>query len=542
MLQFYLLLTFLQLFSCSKINPDIDKPLNPIVTTYKPLIYLIDYLKENSKTIVSWKYNARYVDFKTVHLKNSSGEEIATIDFPLDYYELENTITAKSVILQVENNKGQLSEKYLLDLDKDKFNISLIETAPIKRVLINTNASMPFFYKKGESSPIRLFGVNYIRLRGQESRLKGDHSTFDAATFSTKADYNPYHAETLLRILKTKGFNFVRVFVIGRSSVNPGVSGDVSLNEPFYEPYMNNVIDFIKRAQKYGIYVYLSFGDGELPLNAWYKTRLPGTDVSYLRLYFPFVKNAVDLKAEYLSFFINHIKSTNPLLINSLLAVELQNEYALNANVWPFSLKSGIFNAYWGESYDLANGESRQKLADDGTIIYQNKMVEALNQVDPELLVSEGFFTLNAVGKTPETAFGLYPDNFEDERYPPTFNVIVKSNIDFIDIHIYPHSATNSIQDQFSQNMNTMLEGDTKLNDILSKKPMILGEFGAFYENEKGNSTTTANRMAELANIAMNNGLSGWCYWTFDTFEQERILNLMEQNQEIMGAVSLTIK
>jgi len=51
MLQFYLLLTFLQLFSCSKINPDIDKPLNPIVTTYKPLIYLIDYLKDSIRNV-----------------------------------------------------------------------------------------------------------------------------------------------------------------------------------------------------------------------------------------------------------------------------------------------------------------------------------------------------------------------------------------------------------------------------------------------------------------------------------------------------------
>ena len=534
-----LLFLFIIFVSCSAQDDGVDKPEKGFDTKHKPLIYLLDYIKEDGKTIISWKYNARYDFFKSVHLKNSAGVEIAEVNFPADNYKLNSSYNEKGIILQVENNEGQFHEENVLSLYKDQEYELLMEKEPIKRVTIDKTAAMPFFHKKGDNTPLLLFGVNYVRLRGQVSRLIGDHSTFDAATPSTLADYNPYHAETLFRTLKSRGFNLVRVFLIGRSSVNPGISGSTSLNEPVYGPYMDNFIDFLERARKYGIYVYPTVGDGELPLNAFYRSKVPSNhDLSYLRLYFPFVKEAVDAKAEYLKAIVNSIKNYDATLINSLFALELQNEYALNANVWPLTQQSGQYKAYWGESYDMAKGQSRQKLADDATVLYHNKMTEALNQIEPDLLVGEGLFTLSAVGKNPETAFGLYPGNFQDERYPPTFNVVARSNIDFIDIHTYPQKGGAPIENHFDDSMNSMLEGSTKLNEILKIKPIILGEFGAFYENETGDIAKTAGRMNVLGNVSINKGFGGWCYWTFDTFEQDGIFNMMENEQKIMDAIS----
>ncbi len=526
--------------SCKDDSDVVDKTEIGFETSIKPLIYLTDYIKEDNNTIISWKYNARYEAFKSVHLKSPSGEKIAEIDFPVDYYELNSSYNEKDIIIQVENNKGQFHDENVLNLDKDQEYEQLLEKEPIQRVLIDKSAAMPFFHQEGDNAPFLFFGANYVRLHGQDSRLQGDHSTFDAVTPATQADYNSYHAETLFRTLKSRGFNYVRVFLIGRSPhVNPGISGPISLNEPVYGPYMDNFIDFLERARKYGLYVYPTIGDGELPNNAYWRSKIPANkDLSYLRLYFPFVKEAVDAKAEYLQAIVSYIKNYDPTLIKTLFAIELQNEYALHANVWPFTQMSGPFEAYWGETYDMADQQSRQKLADDATILYQNKMVEALNEIEPDLLVGEGFFTLSGVGKNPETAAGLYPGNFNDERYPPIFDVSVKSDIDFIDIHHYPTQKGAPINDQFNHAMNSMLNDTTELDDILKQKPMILGEFGAFYEAETGGIATTANRMNELANLAMTKGLGGWCYWTFDTFEQERILNMMDENKEIMDAIS----
>lgn len=536
-----LLCLFLTIVICCKDDTNFTKPNpgNDFETNNRPLLYLIDYIKEDGKTIISWKFNSRYGEVKSLHLMDSNGKEIAEVSYPSDFYILPNSYNDNKIVLQLENNQGKLHTKNVLNLDNDQEYQNLVENQPMQSVAINISGT-PYFHKNGEITPLNLYGANYVRLRGQSSRLQGDHSTFEATTPSTGADYNPYHAETLFRILKSKGFNYVRVFIIGRNTVNPGISGPISLNEPVYMPYMDNFIDFLKRARKYGIYVFPALGDGELPNNAYYRSRIPTRhDLNYLRLYFPFVKEAVDAKAKYLQAIVDYIKCYDSTLINTLFAIELQNEYALHADVWPFTQNSGSFRAYWGETYNMANAASRQKLADDATIRYLNQMVEALKQIAPDLLVGEGFFTMGAVGKNPKSALGLYPGNFADKRYPPSFDVTSQSNIDFIDIHTYPLSPGISMQSHFDQQMRTMLEGTTSLNDILAKKPIILGEFGAFYENEQGNDiTSTANRMADLAQVSMNSGFGGWCYWTFDTFEQNGIYNMVEVNQEIMNAIS----
>lgn len=541
---FYQLLIFsLLLNGCTLRERGTEDNNGEIITGVKPLIYLVDYLREDGKLIVSWKYNARYEVFKSVHLKRADGSPVATIDYPVDYYLLEEAYPESEILLQVENNNGEFSKGYRLNLDRDREYTKLLETGPVDRVVIEKEAPRPYFHKKGDPEQLRLFGTNYVRLRGKEGvrTEQHDHSTFEAATVSTEADYNPYHAETLFRIMKARGLNFVRVFIIGRYDFTPGISGPSELNEPLYGPYMDNVIDFLERARRYGIYVYPCFGDGDLPQNEWYRSRLPSEFQSKLfevSHYFPFIEEAVDLKAKYITAFLNYIREYDETLIHTLLAVELQNEYNLRSDLWPFTLQTGIFEAYWGDSYDMTDAASRQKLADDATIHYQNRMVEAVDKTDPEILVAEGFFSLDIVGKNAENSVGLFPDAFEDKRYPPRFNVSVRSNIDFIDIHEYPVIKGLPMKELFRRDMNSMMDSGTEMEDILSKKPVILGEFGGFVEFETGDMKAIAARMAELAGFAMEKGFSGWCYWTFDTFEQKRLYSMMEQNQEIMDALS----
>ena len=76
--------------------------------------------------------------------------------------------------------------------------------------------------------------------------------------------------------LSKTGYNTVRVFIIGRNPVNPGIGGDYDTTKALYEPYMENVIDFLRRATQHGIRVFPTFGDGGLPLNAYYRERLNG--------------------------------------------------------------------------------------------------------------------------------------------------------------------------------------------------------------------------------------------------------------------------
>lgn len=47
--------------------------------------------------------------------------------------------------------------------------------------------------------------------------------------------------------LSKSGYNTVRVFVIGRNPVNPGIGGNFKTTKTVYEPYMDNFIAFLQR-------------------------------------------------------------------------------------------------------------------------------------------------------------------------------------------------------------------------------------------------------------------------------------------------------
>lgn len=118
--------------------------------------------------------------------------------------------------------------------------------------LVHAGSKAPFFVK----------GFNYVRLRSADGAAGGDHSTFDADTETTRADYNPDRAEAMFSALSQAGCNTVRVFIIGRNKVNPGIAGDFGTTKALYEPYMENVLDFLRRATHHGLHRPTPGADG----------------------------------------------------------------------------------------------------------------------------------------------------------------------------------------------------------------------------------------------------------------------------------------
>ena len=133
---------------------------------------------------------------------------------------------------------------------------------PFERIVIRESEDGAQFILKESGSPFFVKGFNYVRLRG-------DHATFDADTMNTKAHYDPDRAEAMFSALEKAGYNTVRVFIIGRGRTNPGIAGNYNTTKALYEPYMENVLDFLRRATRHGIRVFPTFGDGGLPLNAY---------------------------------------------------------------------------------------------------------------------------------------------------------------------------------------------------------------------------------------------------------------------------------
>ena len=109
---------------------------------------------------------------------------------------------------------------------------------PLERVAVRADEDGAQFVLKDSGEPFYVTGFNYVRLRE-------GHSTFAAATDLTEAAYEPERAEVMFRTLSESGYNTVRVFVIGRNPKCPGIGGNYDTTQGLYEPYMENVLDFL---------------------------------------------------------------------------------------------------------------------------------------------------------------------------------------------------------------------------------------------------------------------------------------------------------
>ncbi|NLH17639.1 MAG: hypothetical protein GX455_13770 [Phycisphaerae bacterium] len=389
-----------------------------------------------------------------------------------------------------------------------------------QRAMFRVGAGGPEFVVKG---------VNFVRLR------RGDHSTFEAVPLESKAPeapngdcYDPQKAEAMLAFVQSVRLNTVRVFIIGRSAANPGIAGPEGTTTALYEPYMANVLDFLERAEKHGIYVLPTFGDGELPRNEYFRKRLGGGGN---RIYL--TSEGIAAKREYVREFLQFIQSRRPELMATLLGVQMQNELHLDGKSWPFDAVNGTVTSANGKTYDLSNARQRQALMDEGIVYYLDAMTDAVHKIDPKLLVCEGIFTMRAVGKNPDTDLGPGPEFAGDRRWPPTLETLSRSKLDFLDVHFYRTRTNESVADAFARDMETVRFVGATAAAILKDKPVILGEFGAFQFAESS-WTAAQENLLSIRDEAMYRGMSGWLLWTYDTFEQTELMPGMTDGGELL--------
>ncbi len=383
--------------------------------------------------------------------------------------------------------------------------------APQERIVIGRGAEGAEFRLRESGRPFFVRGFNYIRLRD------GDHATFDAGTRSTQASYDPDRAEAMFAALSAGGYNTVRVFIIGRSRANPGIAGDYVTTQALYEPYLENVLDFLRRATRHGIRVLPAFGDGELPLNAYYRERMRGKghnkNVTIL------TTEGVAAKAEHVTAFLSFIKNREPALLPTLLGVQGQNEACLHARQWPFTETNGVFTAANGRRYDLAATAERQALMNEGYRHYHERLVAAAKSVDPAMLVTEGVFVPRAVGKDAPQHAGLWPGRTPDDRHPPTLASLGAGPLDFLDVHLYRTRAGESVEQAFRRDLDSTGFFAPGMAEARMTKPVILGEFGAFESVEKSFAEAVGS-MVQVRDLALRERLNGLLYWTYDCSEQ----------------------
>jgi hypothetical protein len=383
----------------------------------------------------------------------------------------------------------------------------------LERIGIRAREDGAQFILKESRTPFFVKGFNYVRLRG-------DHATFDADTKDTKAHYDSDRAEAMFSALEKAGYNTVRVFIIGRSTTNPGIAGNYDTTKALHEPYMENVLDFLRRATRHHIRVFPTFGDGGVPLNAYYRERFGenGKNKNVMIL----TQEGIAARTEHITSFLYYVKEKEPALLSTLLGLQCQNEAYLRGDQWPFTEKEGTFTAANGKTYDLSKTDERQALMDDGYRYYHERIATAVKAIDAEMLVAEGVFVPRAVGKDAKQHAGVWPGKTRDERYPPMLTTIGTGALDFLDVHFYRTNGNESVEEAFRLNLASTGFFTPKMTDIRKETPVIMGEFGAFDSLEKTFEEGIDN-MVRVRDLALKQGMNGMLYWTYDSFEQGKL-------------------
>jgi hypothetical protein len=354
-------------------------------------------------------------------------------------------------------------------------------------------------------------GTNYIRLTQLQHRDASYVSTFEPGR------YDPNRVEAALAQMQHDRYNVVRTFV------DMGYETDTEHGEPHglgrgpndqstgYDPYYDNVADFVRRATAHRIYVLPSID--AYPHNAYYRriiadsptANVAGWNAVYMH------RGAVNAKRAYARNFVKEMRERlGTRLLTTFLAIQLDNEATIDASQAPFNQWSGSVVGPDGLTYDMADRASRQQAADASMVVYANQAIDAIHEVDPDMMVTMGLFTYRAVGKTPDGFSRYCSGNCPgDYRYPGRPSSLSHwSRLSFLDIHVYPWNNGWTLDADLASSEWAHVRG-----------PVVMGEFGAYRPAWNDNITSAAYGMRDLQVASCPRGFSGWIYWTWDTDE-----------------------
>jgi hypothetical protein len=520
-------------------------------------VYFADVIKVDGKEFLHFEWRPDYHSYTNALITDNKGEILAEVKYPKNSFDVTKFEGQKTLFVTAVGVNGEKSEAVRVELNKDYSR--LYADGPAEKIMIKkhgegnakfvgTQSGKEFIVKGVNFCGIRLadhdsFEPDIIATQAHVDRVKRVNSNPSVALIhevkvgDTINFYDPLRSETLMRILKSYDYNLVRVFVKpgGRGSEITnirGMSGPTD-TKGLYAPYMDNFIDFLTRAQKYGIYVMPCFTENEMLDNDYFKEIAKGTTGQGIL----FSEDGIKAKQYYMELFLKYIKEKDATLINSLFALTMQNEFAFHSDEAPFNQTSGSYTFLDGTTYDMTNDDERRALANAAIQNYYAKMKVTVEANAPGLPVGEGTFALGGVGKTYENSKGIRNiEGNKDLRFPMTAVELMKTDIDFLDFHVYRWGAKGTGADVFNHFAENMKLLTPEATELMKSKPIILGEFGSFIEDEATLDEAIVF-VKDLEKAALDFGFKGSAYWTIDTFVQTRLWNLMWEDGKMLKAL-----
>jgi len=386
--------------------------------------------------------------------------------------------------------------------------------APIERVAIRDGR----FILADTGRPFVPLGVNYCRV-GDLGDGKPGHATF-APRF-----YDQAFVERMLADIAARGLNTVRTFHI----YYVGAEGILLSPEAreISPAYLSNVVHFLREARQHGIHVIFTW-DIWLPSSEWWSsTPLPDEErydlrpewdqsmgINNIRLCLP----AVRTRANAIVALIEGVKQIAPDLLSVVLAWELENEICFAADQMPFSARARTFR-FAGRDYDLSSDDEKQALMDAVTVQWVDCCARAIRRADPKALVSADVYAFAAVGRLGPGS--LSRDTTADTRVPARPLALVRSSVDYVDIHLYAWRSDSESQGESFARMLASDEWDTlRVEASRLGKPILCGECGvaAHYLRKPDGAIDHAMGVECLAKHVRNirdAGFAGALYWHY---------------------------
>lgn len=367
------------------------------------------------------------------------------------------------------------------------------------------------FARAGGAEPFSFHGFNYIRTRDIGYLW---HDTLNPAR------YDPQAVDAALDEIGRNGFNVVRLFIDHQAGAGVIESSSARRLSP---AYMNNVVDFLRKATDHGVYVVPSLL--YLPSSARYNEIIgstPSNIQSENRYYLD--ADYIEAKATYVADFARAIADRDPSVLSTVLAYEMDNESHFRADRAPFTSTTGQVTTATG-TYDLASASQKVQMADDGVRLWANTARAALREVDPEAMLTANVFTYRAVGRTGPTDWHTGGDT----RMPVRPRALVASDLDYVDIHLY---SLDHLPDHLASVEYTQLLAEARAEGT----PLISGEVGIF-KSAASDPHRAAQRIRDHLDSVYGYGFAGSMLWTYDCFEQDSLWNSRSGQGQMFNAL-----
>lgn len=372
---------------------------------------------------------------------------------------------------------------------------------PVHRIGIRVTDGKGFFVDRWSGQQFVPRGNNLIRLDTQPTRA----GTVVYHSLLNPSLYDAADVDAQLTRMAAAGYNAVRVW-LNHCCPTDALGSPTGVNPA----YLDAVVGFLRLAKAKGLLVMLTIDgtpdDGPFGIG-WTETfeGENGRSLSALgvrnntRLWQAVIRGLIDRNAPF----------------DAIWSYELRNELSFDANLKPLSQTSGLVTTANGRTYDMASAADKQRMMDEGLVYFIDQVRAGIRSLAPSALVSIGFFV-------PQ---GPNPMRPGDTRVIETQPAIWQSAADFIDLHAYP--GWDSLEDHVE---NFGIDG-------MERKPIVLGEFGAFLSQFP---TLAAARSALVAWQAESCrfGFDGWLLWDWDRFDW----NGLSGNGEIAAALSPQVR